>query len=153
MPKMSPLKKMKTTAKHFLSMSLLAAAAIPAHALVINSTFDAGYNAEQKSTVLSAISFLQSQVTDNVTFSINFQTSATGLGSSSQSMYGTSYSTVVAALNADRTSANDYLAMSHVATGAADPATGDSLIWFTYGQCFALGFNCGAQGTNNISIN
>jgi len=134
-------------------MSLLAAAAMPAHALVINPTFDAGYSAEQKATVLSAISFLQSQVTDNVTFGINFKTSSSGLGSSLQGLYGTSYSDVVAALNADRTSANDYQAMSHVAAGPADTATGKSLVWFTYAQCFALGFNCGAQGLRDISIN
>ncbi|MBW8898793.1 MAG: hypothetical protein JF619_11945, partial [Massilia sp.] len=135
-----PLKKMKTIAKYLVSMSLLAATAMPAHALVINPTFDAGYNAEQKATVLSAISFLQSQVTDNVTFGINFKTSSSGLGSSSQAMYATSYGNVVAALNADRTSANDYQAMSHVAAGPADAATGKSLVWFTYAQCFAIGF-------------
>jgi hypothetical protein len=147
------LKKMKTIAKYLVSMSLLAAAAMPAHALVINPTFDAGYDAEQKATVLSAISFLQSQVSDNVTFGINFKTSASGLGGSFQSMYAASYSNVVAALNADRTSANDYEAMSHVAAGSADPATGKSLVWFTYAQCFALGFDCGAQGIRDISIN
>ena len=153
MSKTSPLKKMKAVAKHLVAMSLLAAAAMPAHALVINPTFDAGYSAEQKATVLSAISFLQSQVTDNVTFGINFKTSSSGLGSSLQGLYGTSYSDVVAALNADRTSANDYQAMSHVAAGPADTATGKSLVWFTYAQCFALGFNCGAQGLRDISIN
>lgn len=148
-----PLKKMKTIAKYLVSMSLLAAAAMPAHALVINPTFDAGYNAEQKATVFSAISFLESQVTDNVTFTINFNTSTNGLGASSQSLYGTSYGNVVAALNADRTSANDYQAMSHVAAGPADAATGKSLVWFTYAQCFAIGFNCGAQGTSDIFVN
>jgi hypothetical protein len=148
-----PLKKMKAVAKSLVSMSLLAAVAMPAHALVINPTFDAGYNAEQKATVLGAISFLESQVTDNVTFGINFKTSASGLGSSLQSLYGTTYGNVVAALNADRTSANDYEAMSHVAAGPADTATGDSVIWFTYAQCFAIGFNCGAQGLADISIN
>jgi hypothetical protein len=149
----SPLKRLKAVAKQLVSMSLLAAAAMPAHALVINPTFDAGYNAEQKATVLSAISFLQSQVTDNVTFGINFKTSSSGLGSSMQGLYGTSYSDVVAALNADRTSANDFQAMSHVAAGSADTATGKSLVWFTYAQCFALGFNCGVQGLRDISIN
>jgi len=153
MSKTSPLKKLKAIARQLVSMSLLAAAAMPAHALVINPTFDAGYSAEQKATVLSAISFLQSQVTDNVTFGINFKTSSSGLGSSLQGLYGTSYSDVVAALNADRTSANDYQAMSHVAAGPADTATGKSLVWFTYAQCFALGFNCGAQGLRDISIN
>jgi hypothetical protein len=148
-----PLKKMKTIAKYLVSMSLLAAAAMPAHALVINPVFDSGYNAEQKATVASAISFLESQVTDNVTFAINFNTSATGLGASSQALYGTTYSNVVAALNADRTSANDYLAMSHVAAGSADAATGKSLVLFTYAQCFALGFNCGAQMAGDIYIN
>ena len=153
MSKTSPLKKLKAIARQLVSMSLLAAAAMPAHALVINPTFDAGYSAEQKATVLSAISFLQSQVTDNVTFGINFKTSSSGLGSSLQGLYGTSYSDVVAALNADRTSANDYQAMSHVAAGPADPATGQGMILFTYAQCFALGFNCGAQGTSDIFIN
>jgi hypothetical protein len=120
---------------------------------VINPTFDSGYNAEQEATVFSAISFLQSQVSDNVTFAINFKTSTNGLGSSSQSLYGASYGNIVAALNADRTSANDYQAMGHVAAGPVDPATGKSLVWFTYAQCFALGFNCGTQGTRDISIN
>lgn len=68
-------------------------------------------------------------------------------------MYLTSYGNVVAALNANRTSANDYEAMSHVTAGPADPATGKSLVWFTYAQCFALGFDCGAQGVRDISIN
>jgi len=144
---------MNTITKYLVSMSLLAAAAMPAHALVINPIFDAGYNAEQKATVFSAISFLQSQVSDNVTFAINFKTSSSGLGSSSQAMYATSYSNVVAALNADRTSANDYQAMSHVAAGPADAATGKSLVWFTYAQCFAIGFNCGGQGLSDISVN
>jgi hypothetical protein len=154
MSKMRPLKKMKTIAKYLVSMSLLAAAAMPAHALVINPIFDSGYNAEQKATVSSAISFLESQVTDNVTFAINFNTSATGLGASSQALYGTSYGNVVAALNADRTSANDYQAMSHVAAGPADVATGQSLVLFTYAQCFALGFNCGdAQVAGDIYVN
>ena len=148
-----PLKKMKTIAKYLVSMSLLAAAAMPAHALVINPTFDSGYNAEQKATVFGAISFLESQVTDNVTFAINFKTSSSGLGASTQGLYGTSYSDVVAALNADRTSANDYQAMSHVAAGPADPATGQGMILVTYAQCFALGFNCGAQWLGDISVN
>jgi hypothetical protein len=148
------LKKMKAIAKHVVSMSLLAAVAMPAHALVINPTFDSGYNAEQKATVFSAISFLESQVTDNVTFGINFTTSTSGLGSSSQYMYWSSYGDVVAALNADRTSANDYEAMSHVAAGPADPATGQDQVWFTYAQCFALGFDCGDQQlAGNISLN
>ena len=153
MSKTSPLKKLKAIARQLVSMSLLAAAAMPAHALVINPTFDAGYSAEQKATVLSAISFLQSQVTDNVTFGINFNTSSNGLGNSLQSLYALPYSDVVAALNADRTSANDYQAMSHVAAGPADTATGTSLVWFTYAQCFAIGFNCGAQSFRDISIN
>jgi len=153
MSKTSPLKKMKAVAKHIVAMSLLAAAAMPAHALVINPTFDAGYNAEQKATVLSAISFLQAQVTDNVTLAINFKASSSGASSNSQALYGLPYSDVVAALNADRTSANDYKAMSHVTSGPADTATGKSLVWFTYAQCFALGFNCGAQGLRDIFIN
>ena len=144
---------MKKIAKHLLSLSLLAAASMPAHALVINPTFDSGYNAEQKATVLSAISFLQSQIIDNVTFAINFKTSSSGLGSSFQAMYVSDYGDVVASLNAHRTSVNDYEAMSHVPAGSADPATGKKLIWFTYAQCFALGYNCGTQGTRDISIN
>jgi hypothetical protein len=134
-------------------MSLLVAASMPAQALVINPTFDTGYNAEQKATVLSAISFLQSQVIDNVTFAINFKTSSSGLGSSFQTMYVSDYSDVVDLLNAHRTSANDYEAMRHVTAGAADPATGKTLVWFTYAQCFALGYNCGNQLTRDISIN
>jgi hypothetical protein len=154
MTPIAPLKELNTFAKHLLAASLMTAIAIPAHALVINSTFDAGYNAEQKATVFSAISFAQSLVSDNVTFAIDFKTSTSGLGGSFQSMYVNSYSNVVAKLNADRTSADDYLAMSNVPGGSVDAATGKNQIWFTYAQCFALGFNCGAQsGAKDISIN
>lgn len=156
MPKMRfarPLKKNKFAAQ-LLASALLAAGALPAHALVIHSTFDAGYNAEQKATVGSAIGYVESLVTDNVTLTIDFKTSVSGLGSSTQSVYGTSYSNAVALLNADRTSANDYLAMSHVASGLTDSATGLSAVWFTYAQCAALGYGCGAQGgPRDIALN
>lgn len=147
-----PLKKTQVAAR-LLATSLLAAAALPAHALVIHSTFDAGYNAEQKATVGSAISYMESTVTNNVTFSINFKSSASGLGSSTQSVYGGDYSSVVAALNANRTSANDYMAMSHVPGGAVDPTSGKGWIWFTYAQCLAFGFGCGPQGLGDIALN
>ncbi len=157
MPKMRldrPLKKFDQLARRLLATSLLAAAALPAHALVINTTFDGGYNAEQKATVGSAISYVESLITNNVTFTIDFKTAVSGLGASNQAMFWRSYSTVVAQLNANRTSANDYLAMSHVAAGAADPATGKSDIWYTYAQCVVLGFGCSTQGTTKtISLN
>lgn len=148
------LKKLNTSAQHLFATALLSAAALPAHALVINTTFDAAYNAEQKATVANVVSYVESLVTDDVTFAINFKAVATGLGGSSQLVYADSYSQAVGQLNANRTSANDFLAMSHVPTGASDPATGKSLIWFTYAQCLVLGYSdCGAQGTHNISVN
>lgn len=148
-----PLKK-NTFAARLLATALLAAAAMPAHALVIHSTFDAGYNAEQKATVGSAIGYVESLVTDNVTLTIDFKTAMGGLGSSTQSVLTASYSNAVAHLNANRTSANDYLAMSHVAAGSIDAATGLGTVWFTYAQCVVLGFSCGAQGAvRDIGLN
>lgn len=141
------------SSKKLLSVALFAAVTVPAQALVIIPNFDASYTTSQKSTVNSAISYFESLISDNVTFGINFNSSTSGLGSSSQGMYVFSYSSVVSHLNADKTSANDILAMNHVSGGAADPLTGKSSIWITYAQCGALGLNCGTQGTRDITVN
>jgi hypothetical protein len=145
--------KITSLSKHALASAVLSAAVLPAHALVINPTFDTGYGAEQKATVYSAIGFLQGLVSDNVTLGINFTSTATGLGSSSQSIYSLSYNTITSQLRSHRTSTYDVTAMSHVPTGTTDAATGLGSIGLTYGQCRALGIGCSTPAAATININ
>jgi hypothetical protein len=140
-----------------LPAASLAAASLPAHALLIDATFDSSYNAAQQATVNSAISYFESILTDNVSVKINFTALNSGLGSSSQSGYLPTYNQIYNALDADRTSANDNTAVSHLSSGSSDPATGATQILITHAQCAALGFDCGPavggfDGTIGINL-
>ena len=130
------------SARHGLAVAGLALLSLPAQALTITASFDAGYNAAQKATVNSAIQYFQSIISDNVNVKISFDQNA-GLGSSSQYLYGKSYSALYTALKADRLSTDDFTAVSNISNGAFDPSTGFSDVFLTHAQCAALAMGCG----------
>ena len=117
---------------------------LPAHALLINATFGTGYNVADVAAVNTAISYFENIVTNNVTVNIDFSNMSSGLGSSSQYLYGIGYSTLHNALYASATSANDISAANSLSNGSFDPTTGASTVYITHADCAALGLGCGA---------
>lgn len=128
--------------RHLLAAAGVALLSLPAQALMITASFDASYNAAQKATVNSAILYFQSIISDNVNVKISFGLDG-GLGSSSQYLYGKSYSALYTALKADRLSTDDFTAVSNISSGTFDPTTGFSNVALTHAQCAALGLVCG----------
>ena len=135
---------MAQAGKGLLGAVALAAASLPAQALVITASFDpsAGYNAAQKATVNAAILYFESIISDSVNVKITFGLDG-GLGSSSQFLYDKTYSAFHTALFLDRSSTDDNSAFSNISSGASDTATGFTRIQLTHAQCAALGMVCG----------
>ena len=126
----------------FAAITLLAN--LPAHALLINATFGTGYTSQDQVAINTAISYFKSTLTNNVTVNIDFSSMSSGLGSSSQYLYGINYANLHNALYASATSANDLSAANSLSNGSFDPSTGATNIGITHADCAALGLNCGA---------
>ncbi len=100
-----------------------------AHAnLVINPTWDSSITndagaATIMNTINSAISFYNQTFTDNITVEITFQEMNSGLGASTTGIFRPAYSSYRAALIADATTANDFIAISNLPNQTLDPVT------------------------------
>ena len=148
---------MKKTTRTLIGSSLLLAAALPAHALIINPTFDASLLANlSPADVISAENafvYAASQFTAlyNDPIQINIRLSAvagTGtLGQSSTSLLGVlTYAQTRTTLINDATTAND--ATANASLGAVDPTGGASANFlFSRAQAKALGLIGGIDAT------
>lgn len=100
-----------------------------AHAnLVINPAWDASITSDPNSatimnTINSAIAFYNQTFTDNITVEIRFQEMSSGLGASTTGIFRPSYVAYRSALQADATTANDFIALSHLPNQTLDPVT------------------------------
>lgn len=100
----------------------------PACALSIGATFDASLTAPEIAVINSAIAFYQSTFNDPITATIKFADMATGLGSSSTWLIGTSWATFRAALAGDAITADDLTALASTPGGANNPVNGSTSI-------------------------
>lgn len=123
----------------------LALTAASAQALTITPTFAASYDAASRAAIESAIGFYESRFTDNVSVTIDFVDSGSGLGSSSQAFYTVDYATYRGALAADGTSVDDAAANAGLPFPAThDPVTGGSTVFLTRANAAAVGLTVGS---------
>jgi hypothetical protein len=74
-------------------------------------------------TITQAMGFYQTHILDNIQVTLKFSEGG-GLGSSSQGFIGVSYTDFHNALIAHATTANDTIALAHLATQTNEPVTG-----------------------------
>src|SRR5258708_918096 len=106
----------------FAAISLAARAPVWAN-LIITPTFDTTINSDVnaatiKATINAAIAVYQADFTDPITVNITFQEGTTGLGSSNSFFSNVTYASYLAALTADKKTADDTTALAHLPTAA-----------------------------------
>lgn len=128
----------------------------PARALVIVPTFDSSITSDPnaatiQNTINTAIQFYQARFSDPITVTILFQEITTpGLyGHSSWWYYNVNYSTYRARLLSHVTTTNDAIALAHLPSTSANPATGTTLVRVKTSNLRAIGItglNSGLAG-------
>src|SRR6185369_7845845 len=124
----------------------IVAAASSGSGLTIIPTFDASITSDPQAatiqaTINAAIAVYQSDFSDPVTVSIKFQKMNTGLGASSSYYQSISYSSYRAALVSHLSSADDVMALAHLASGANNPVNGNQNVNVNLPNARALGFS------------
>ena len=117
---------------HFLAAVPIAAAlvATPAHAgLTFVTTFESTVDAAAQAVINGALAEYSALFSDNVTVSLNFKNSGSGLGSSSTYGFTVDYADYHAKLVADATSAADATALGLLPAGAVNPVNGTGSIF------------------------
>jgi len=128
------MKKALHTVAAAVGISTMLMAAGPARAgFVITPTFASTITSDPNAAAIegvinSAISFYESAFSDPITVSIQFDSMTSGLGQSTTGFVNLSYSTYLAALKADASTANDAIANSFLANSAANPVNGATTI-------------------------
>lgn len=125
----------------FAAIAAAFAFAQPAHALLINPTFEAGLSAPAQAVINSAIQFYQNSFSDPITVNIDFRNMNTGLGSSYFVFYNVLYSSYRSALAADATSADDLVALSTLSVLPNNPINGSVGIGVKSANGRAVGLN------------
>jgi hypothetical protein len=134
----------------------------PARALVIDATFDSSITslanaAAVEGSINAAIAVLETDITSNVTATIDFQNSSSGLGGSSSYVYYESYYSYYNALKAVDTapgaSAAQQAAFASLGgapsnANSVNPVTGSSLMLLTGPNARLLGFNANPGAAN-----
>ena len=129
-----------------------------AHAnLVINPTWGSSITSDANSaqiqaTINQAIAFYNANFSDNITVEITFQKGG-GLGSSNTGFIFDTYSNFRNLLGADASTADDTLAMAHLASGAVNPVSGGAEVAISRANAKALGYTIGAGTDGTISLN
>ena len=100
-----------------------------ANSFTINPTFDVSITslanaADVESRILDTISIFQSIFQDPITINILFKNMNSGLGQSEFQVSDIPYSTFLAAVGVDSTSADAATAFSRLAPGSLNPVTG-----------------------------
>jgi hypothetical protein len=97
----------------------------------ITPTFDSTITGDTNSAAIqssinSAIAFYQSSFTTPINVTINFQETNSGLGSNNTTLYKLNYGTFITALTANKSSADDTTALSHLPISGTNPVTGST---------------------------
>jgi hypothetical protein len=129
-----------------VALSALLSAGQPAHALLINPTFETSITGLPNAAVVegainSAINFYQTTFTDPITVNISFRDMSTGLGASYFVFYDRTYSQYRTALGANATSPDDTTALAGLPTGANNPVNGSTGIAVKSAVGRAIGLN------------
>lgn len=114
--------------------------------LVITPTFASSITSDPNSAAIqgvinSAISVYQSKFSDPINVTIQFGEMTSGLGQSNTTLYKLSYGTVYNALVADKTSADDNTAVSHLPNTTNNPVNNTSTINIKTATIRALGIS------------
>lgn len=137
------------------AFTLLALAAGPSQALVINASFGAGVDAAAQAVILDTIAGYQSLFSDPVTLGIRFENMTSGLGQSNTQVYQLPYASFISQLRADASSGTDAIAMAHIPLGG-NPVNGAANMLITRATAVAVGFNVPAPASgidSTISLN
>ncbi len=134
-----------------LGLAVLAFTAIPslhASTLYIDPTFDPSLTAADQTAISAAISAVEGAITspNNITVSIYFTATDSGLGESETGMYGVSYYQYYNAFAAVATQPDQLTALSSLGTAptnnsSASPVDDDSTVDITSAEGRNLGFN------------
>jgi len=119
-------------------------AAMPAHALTIDPTFDSTITSDPNAAAIEgvinlAITAYQTDFTDPITVPITFQEMSSGLGQSNFSLFDVPYATFSTALTADAKTPNDAIAIAKNPIAAFNPVTGTADILAKPANLDALG--------------
>ena len=135
---------------------------VPAKALVIIPTFDSSITGDANSatiqaTINSAIATYTSRFSDPITVRITFQTMGSGLGQSSTFFFSAvNYTDVRSALISDATTANDAIALAHLAGTSVSARSGGSTMAISTAAAKAMGLVADSYYTgtdSTISLN
>jgi hypothetical protein len=119
--------------------------AAPARAeLVITPIFDSTITddpnaAAIENTINQAIQVYETTFTNNIDVTIDYQEMTSGLGESSASYYGISYSTFLSDFKAEADTPNQATALARLPNSTTNPVTGTSTIDVKLANIFALG--------------
>ena len=151
---------MKVGLMALISLAIVFAAGAPAHAtgLVITPTFGSSITSDPNAasiegTINSAIAFYETTFSDSVTVNITFNETSSGLGSSSTFFENVPYSLYLAALIADKTSANDATALAGLGLGPANPVNGNATINVKTANLRAVGLPASVSQDGFIDLN
>ena len=126
--------------------------------IVINPIWDSTItndaNAAQiEATINQAIGYYSAHFTDNISVTLNFAEGG-GLGSSSQSFLGYSYSSVRSALVSHATTGTDSTALAHLPIQTNEPVTGNaSVVYMSRANARVLGLFSGTGTDCSITLN
>jgi len=117
-----------------------------ASGLTIVPTFDVTITSDANAatimaTINKAIAVYEASLADPITVTITFQEMTSGLGMSNYSYYNISYLDFYNHLLADKTTANDAVALAHLPGVLNNPVTGSSTININVANLKALGFS------------
>jgi hypothetical protein len=121
-------------------------------------TYDATINARPnavaiKNIINKACAFYQTKFTDDITVNITFMDVGSGLGQSNKPLYTMPYSTFIAALRRDATTANDTKALALLPQANIDPVQNQPNIIVSQANLKALGFAVPAGSDGTIGLN
>jgi hypothetical protein len=141
-----------------LAVALTLSAAPARAGLVINPTFDVSITSDPNAAAIegvinNAIAIYQNTFSDPISVNITFRSMTTGLGSSSTAFATGPYSSYLAALKADATSANDATAISLLPNSATNPVNGSTLINVKTANLRAVGINVAPATDGFIGLN
>ena len=127
-----------------ITAALLVGAA-QSSALTITPIFDSSIVNDPRgstiaATIYSAIAAYEFYFSDPVTVLIEFHEMSDGLGASSTTSYGYSYSSYRNVLNARATSDDDEVAFANLPTASTNPVTGDANVWVKRALARVLAF-------------
>ncbi len=129
--------------------------------LTIDATFGSGFTSQEEGAINAAIGVLETDISNNITVSIDFQVMSSGLGESDTYIYNLSYYQYYNALKAVATSPAQLEALASLGAAptsptSGNPVTGNDTVVTTGPLARALGFSASpppGQYDTVISLN